>query len=171
MSHLFLRRIVRTVLAASGAAMLLPAAFQTAVAAPGRVCLDPTQTLAACTAGTVGTYYANSELPKVDAATGAVSGGIRKFVDTLPGLTSAGKNTFANGGLAGEYITVAEPDTVSFPGNNYYVIGVIEHAQWMHSDLPKATLQRSYVQLYPKLSERPAALAFQEGQHPVAHDR
>ncbi len=158
MSHLFLRRIVRTVLAASGAAMLLPAAFQTAVAAPGRVCLDPTQTLAACTAGTVGTYYANSELPKVDAATGAVSGGIRKFVDTLPGLTSAGKNTFANGGLAGEYITVAEPDTVSFPGNNYYVIGVIEHAQWMHSDLPKATLQRSYVQLYPKLSERPAAL-------------
>ena len=34
------------------------------------------------------------------------------------------------------------------------VIGVVEHEQWMHSDLPKATRQRSYVQLYPKKADR-----------------
>lgn len=87
------------------------------------------------------TYYANS--PQ-----------IRKFVDTLPGLTSAGKNTFANG-ATGEYIPLAVADSTSYPGSNYYVIGVVQHEQRMHSDLQKATLQRSYVQLYPDSATAP----------------
>ena len=36
-------------------------------------------------------------------------GGIKKFVDTLPGLTSAGANNL------GQYIPVAVPDTTTFP--------------------------------------------------------
>ncbi len=117
-----------------------------AMAGPGKVCLDGTTPLAnasaTCAAGTIGTYYANS--PK-----------LRKFVDTVAGLTSAGANTFANS-APGEYISIAEPDTISWPGAEYFVIGVIEHDQLMHSDLRKATTQRSYVQLYPPLSERGA---------------
>ena len=42
--------------------------------------------------------------------------GIRKFVDTLPSFGIAGKNNLDN------YIPVATPDTVSFPGDDYYVI-------------------------------------------------
>ncbi len=96
-----------------------------------------------CTDGSaaIPTYYANSPL-------------LRKFVDTLPGLTAAGKNTFADG-TTGEYIPLASPEkkadgTDVYPGSNYYVLGVVQHAQRMHSDLQKPTLQRSYVQLYPQ---------------------
>ena len=40
---------------------------------------------------------------------GTLAGGIRKFVDTLPGLTAAGANNI------GQYIPVAIPDTTSYP--------------------------------------------------------
>ena len=131
--------------------------FHSAIAGPGRVCLQPAQTLQNCTAATIGTYYANTDRPIVDPNTGTVSGGLRKFIDTLPGLSSANANVFLNG-APGQYISVAEPDTVSYPGAESFVMGVVEHAQRMHSDLPRETLQRSYVQLYPKLSERPASM-------------
>ncbi len=134
----------RLALAASMALVAL--APQWAVAGPGKVCLDGVTALTpaspSCAAGTVGTYYANS--PK-----------LRKFVDTIAGLTSGGANTFASG-ATGEYIAIAEPDVASYPGSEYFVIGVVEHDQRMHSDLAKATTQRSYVQLYPPLSERGA---------------
>jgi FtsP/CotA-like multicopper oxidase with cupredoxin domain len=67
-------------------------------------------------------------------------GGIRKFVDTLPGLTPAGVNDL------GQYIPVAQPDQTTFSNTDYYVIGVVQHREKMHSDLP-ATLMREYVQL------------------------
>ena len=107
-----------------------------AIAGPGRVCLDGVTPLASCGAGTIGTYYANS--PK-----------LRKFVDTLPGLTPAGKNTFAKDG-SGTYISVAIPDVTSYPGSEYFIIGVVEYQQRMHSDLQKPTTLRGYVQLYPQ---------------------
>ena len=69
-----------------------------------------------------------------------ITGGLRKFVDTLPGLTEAGKNNL------GQYVPVAQPDTTTFPGTDYYVIGVVQHREQMHSDLPP-TLLREYVQL------------------------
>ncbi len=58
----------------------------------------------------------------------------------LPGLTEAGANNL------GQYIPVAEPDTTTFPGADYYVIAVVQHREQMHSDLPP-TLLREYVQL------------------------
>ena len=71
---------------------------------------------------------------------GYLTAGIRKFVDTLPGLTEAGANNL------GQYIPVAQPDTKTFPGTDYYVIAVVQHEEQMHSDLPP-TLLREYVQL------------------------
>ncbi len=68
------------------------------------------------------------------------TGGIRKFVDTLPGLTPAGANNL------GQYIPLAVADTTTFPGADYYEIGVVEYQQKMHSDLPPTKL-RGYVQL------------------------
>jgi len=68
------------------------------------------------------------------------SGGIRKFVDTLPGLTPAGVNNL------GQYLPVAQADTTTFANTDYYVIGVVQHREKMHSDLP-AVLLREYVQL------------------------
>ncbi len=89
--------------------------------------------------------YANSQLPILN-ATGAVSGGIRKFVDSLPGLTPAGANNL------GKYIPIAVADTISYAGNlttpasDYYEIGLVDYTEKMHSDLNNTTL-RGYVQL------------------------
>ena len=69
-------------------------------------------------------------------------GGIKKFVDGLPGLGEAGANNL------GQYIPVAQPDTTTFPGADYYVIGVMQHREQMSSSLPaEGTLLREYVQL------------------------
>jgi hypothetical protein len=64
---------------------------------------------------------------------------LRKFVDRLPGLTAAGVNNL------GQYIPVANPDVVTYPGSDYYEISVIEYTEKMHSDLPRTKL-RGYVQ-------------------------
>ena len=73
--------------------------------------------------------------------TGAlISGGIRKFVDKLPGLGSGNAN-----GL-GQYIPVAKPDTITYPGSDYYEIELREYTEQMHSDLQPTTL-RGYVQV------------------------
>ena len=85
--------------------------------------------------------YANSPLPDVDASGNPVPGtGIRKFVDSLPGLGAAGANNL------GQFIPVAVPDQTTYPGADYYVIGLIQYTEKLHSDLPPTTL-RGYVQL------------------------
>jgi FtsP/CotA-like multicopper oxidase with cupredoxin domain len=61
----------------------------------------------------------------------AITGGMRKFVDPLPTLGAA------------------TPDTTSYPGADYYEIGLVEYTQRMHSDLAKETTLRGYVQLVP----------------------
>jgi hypothetical protein len=87
-----------------------------------------------------GAYYANS--PQ-----GGVSGtALQKFVNALPGLGPANANNL------GQYIPVAVPDTTTFPGSDYYVIGVGEHQEHMHSNLPGAgcgtgTHLRGYYQI------------------------
>jgi hypothetical protein len=68
------------------------------------------------------------------------SGGIRKFVDTLFGLTEGGANNL------GQYIPLAVADTTTYPGSDYYEIAVVEYEEKMHSDLPPTRL-RGYVQL------------------------
>ncbi|MEJ5309116.1 MAG: multicopper oxidase domain-containing protein [Anaerolineae bacterium] len=69
-----------------------------------------------------------------------VSGGMRKFVDGLPGLDAANANNL------GQYIPVAVPDTTTYPDADYYEIAVVQYQEQMHSDLPP-TLLRGYVQL------------------------
>jgi FtsP/CotA-like multicopper oxidase with cupredoxin domain len=86
-------------------------------------------TIASLTLGVGGTGYL-----------GGVSGGIRKFVDTLPGLGSAGANDL------GQYIPVGVPDTTSYPGSDYYEIAVVQYTERMHADLAPTTL-RGYVQI------------------------
>ncbi len=70
----------------------------------------------------------------------AFSGGIRKFVNELPGLTEANANNL------GQYLPVAIPDTTTYPGSDYYEIAVVQYREQMHSDLPE-TLLRGYVQV------------------------
>ncbi|MHC1710340.1 MAG: hypothetical protein AB9819_08050 [Methanomassiliicoccales archaeon] len=90
--------------------------------------------------------YATSQLPIVerDPVTGdvtSVMGGIRKFVDSLPGLGPENANTL------GQYIPVAVPDKVTYPGSDYYEIALVEFREQMHPDLPIATKLRGYVQV------------------------
>jgi FtsP/CotA-like multicopper oxidase with cupredoxin domain len=68
--------------------------------------------------------------------------GMRKFVDTLPGLCSvSGLNNLQ------QCIPIATPDTVTFGAtNDFYRIGVRDYSRKLHSDLP-ATKLRGYVQL------------------------
>ncbi|MBI5578105.1 MAG: hypothetical protein HY895_03050 [Deltaproteobacteria bacterium] len=89
----------------------------------------------------------------VDAAATAtltgLTGGIRKFVDRMPGLTSANANLLVTPGRpGGQYIPVGVPQTVTFSGQaaDYYEIALVEFTEKMHSDLPP-TRQRGYVQL------------------------
>jgi FtsP/CotA-like multicopper oxidase with cupredoxin domain len=91
--------------------------------------------------------YANSQLPVIDATGMAVPGtGIRKFVDSLPGLGSTNPNNL------GKYIPIAAADTLSYPlagstpAADYYEIALVQYVEKMHSDLPPTTL-RGYVQL------------------------
>lgn len=66
---------------------------------------------------------------------------LRKFVDTLPGLGSANANNL------GQYMPVANPDTTTYPGSDYYEIGIREYTEVMHTDLPLGTRLRGYYQI------------------------
>ncbi len=69
----------------------------------------------------------------------AFSPPLRKFIDTLPGLGAAGASTLGN------YIPVAVPDSITYPGSDYYEISVKQYAQQFHRDMGATTL-RGYVQ-------------------------
>ncbi|MER7332393.1 MULTISPECIES: hypothetical protein [unclassified Micromonospora] len=85
--------------------------------------------------------YARSPLPVVGADGRVVPGtGIRKFVDALPGLGTLGRTQL------GGHLPVAVPDTISYPGCDYYEIVLEQYAQRLHRDLP-ATRLRGYRQL------------------------
>ena len=87
---------------------------------------------------------------------------LRKFVDTLPGIPGittyttptapAGSPAGANN--LGQYIPVAVPQknwvnpvTGIATTDDYYEIAAVEFTEKMHSDLPKATHLRGYVQI------------------------
>ncbi|HMK44025.1 MAG TPA: hypothetical protein VK445_07805, partial [Dissulfurispiraceae bacterium] len=90
-----------------------------------------------------GTYYVNSPAGYRVGPSGAYWTGtpIRKFVHTLPGLGPTNANDLGN------YISVATPDTATFAGSDYYVIGLKDYTQRLHSDLAKATKLRGYYQV------------------------
>ncbi|MHB8068648.1 MAG: multicopper oxidase family protein [Desulfobaccales bacterium] len=58
---------------------------------------------------------------------------LRKFVDSLPGLTAAGANNL------GQYLTVLTPNTTAFPGSDYYKVVASQFTQKAHSQLPATT--------------------------------
>lgn len=96
----------------------------------------------------VPTFYANSPSglrtnysPAGGPATVDTGTALRKFVDTLPGLGAAGANNL------GQYLPIAIADTVSYPGSDYFEIALVEYTEKMHSDLPKGTTLRGYVQI------------------------
>ncbi len=82
--------------------------------------------------------YALSKLPLLTVnnaptvpATYTVSGGIRKFVDTLAGLGPANKNNLGN------YIPIATPKTNVWDStSDYYEIGLKDYRMQFNSDLP-----------------------------------
>jgi len=85
-----------------------------------------------------GQYLADPDVP------GKLLNGIRKFVDSLPGLGSGQANNL------GQYIplamAIANP---SFPNDDYYEIGLFDYTQKMSSDLPPTKL-RGYRDLNPE---------------------
>ncbi|MCI4063062.1 multicopper oxidase domain-containing protein [Micromonospora sp. R77] len=84
--------------------------------------------------------YANSPLPTVVGGVVQPGTGIRKFIDTLPGLGPTKANDLGN------YLPVATPDTITYPGSDYYEIGLQQYSQQTNRDLP-ATRLRGYKQL------------------------
>lgn len=67
--------------------------------------------------------------------TQAIVGGMRKFVDGLPGLGAGAANNL------GQYLPVAVPDTTTYEGSDYYEIELGQYTEQMHSDLPPTTLR------------------------------
>ena len=87
----------------------------------------PVVTISDCPGGT-GTGA--SATATVNAA-GPFTGGLHKFIDNLPDLKAL----------------IAKPDTVTFPGTDYYEIRVIEDSSWsFHADLGGNTTLRVYQQ-------------------------
>ena len=137
------------------------AAAKKTVAPNGKAVPDQTAAVAAAAAaptqGGTPNYFgpesnwANSPLPTVDPTTGVATGGIRKFVDSLPGLGAAGANNL------GQYIPVAVPDTTTYPGSDYYEIELGQYTEKMHSDLPPTTL-RGYRQTNTATATSPVQL-------------
>ena len=75
-----------------------------------------------------------------NAGTFVITGGIRKFVDSLPGLGPTGANNL------GKFIPIAVPDTTTYPDLTIYIIELRQYTEKMHTDLPPTTL-RGYVQV------------------------
>ena len=74
----------------------------------------------------------------------ALSPLLRKFVDPLPGICTAPGQTSC--------IPIAAKDTTTFPGSDYYQIGLRDYSQQMHSDLPSTPL-RGYYDLNPAATD------------------
>ena len=68
---------------------------------------------------------------------------LQKFVHTLPGLTAANANDL------GQFIPLAIADKTTFPGSDYYQIGLTDYTQQLHKDLPAPTKLRGYMDLAP----------------------
>ena len=78
--------------------------------------------------------------------------GLRKFVDTLPGVpgvTPFGANNLGQSipvAVAEEWCSRPEAPTTGCVSADYYEIALVQHREQMHSDLPP-TLLREYVQI------------------------
>ena len=72
---------------------------------------------------------------------------IAKFVDTLSDLSAIDANgDCIRTNNLGQCLPVAVPDTVTYPGADYYEISLREWHEVMHSDMPLGTPVRGYIQ-------------------------
>ncbi len=92
-------------------------------------------TSAAATATVDLTLGVVSGITLISGGSGYVVGGIRKFVDSLPGLGAENANDL------GQYIPVAVPDTTTYPGSDYYEIELGQYIEQLHKDLPPTRLR------------------------------
>jgi FtsP/CotA-like multicopper oxidase with cupredoxin domain len=100
---------------------------------------------------------------------------LRKFVDTLPGLTPAHASTLhnADGTTTSKYIPLAVASTwTNLPTakvDDYYEIAVVEYKDKFHSDLANPTVLRGYVQIYPHYNQdgTKRVLTAAEKTHPL----
>ena len=83
----------------------------------------------------VRTYSFGAQVLDLSGQNTVITGGMRKFVNELPGLGAGAANNL------GQYIPVAVPDTDTYPGTDYYEIELVEYTEQMHSDLPPTTLR------------------------------
>jgi hypothetical protein len=108
--------------------------------------------------------WANSPQPTVDPVTGAITGGIVKFADSLPGLYFPADtqiqrdiNMAAADNNLGQYIPVAWADTTTYLGSDYYEIALVQYTEQMSSSLNPTTL-RGYVQVETLVNGTPKLL-------------
>jgi FtsP/CotA-like multicopper oxidase with cupredoxin domain len=91
-------------------------------------------------------------IPQLDVAKVSISGGIRKFIQPLTSLGAAPAGSLDNCSTAacsdavGSYLPVAVADTTSYPGSDYYEIGLKDYYQKFSPDLPMTKL-RGYYQI------------------------
>ena len=95
---------------------------------------------------TVAVLGAVTDITVTAPGAGYLTPGLKKFVDTLSGLGPTAANDLGN------YIPVAVPDTTTYPGADYYEIGLVQYRQQFHKDLPP-TLLRGYVQLSTSVTQ------------------
>jgi FtsP/CotA-like multicopper oxidase with cupredoxin domain len=81
------------------------------------------------------TYSFRAQVLDLSGQNTVIAGGMRKFVNELPGLGAGAANNL------GQYIPVAVPDTTTYSGSDYYVIELGQYTEQMHSDLPQTTLR------------------------------
>jgi FtsP/CotA-like multicopper oxidase with cupredoxin domain len=86
------------------------------------------------------TYSFGAQVLDLSGQNTVITGGIRKFVNELPGLGAGAANNL------GQYVSVAVADTTTYPNSDYYEIALVEFTEQMHADLPPTKL-RGYVQL------------------------
>ena len=89
------------------------------LASPGAGYVAPVVTITDCLGGTGTGATATATI----AGAPAYTGGLRKFIDSLPGLVAA------------------VPDTLTYPGSDYYEIELVQYTQQLHADLLPTTLR------------------------------
>ena len=87
-----------------------------------------------------------------------INGGIRKFIEPLPGIGAPDPNSTVKNcknypvswpnasECTTAYMPIAVPDTTTYPGSDYYVIGLKDYYQQFSPDLPPTRL-RGYFQI------------------------
>ena len=106
---------------------------------------------------------------------------IQKFADSLSGVyvaSSTGNaatnaaNRVAKSNDLGQSIPVGIKDTTTYPGSDYYEIGLVQYTERMNSSLNPTTL-RGYVQIETPANAGlgPAGFLFDSSRVPGPHDR